>query len=724
MRNLRISGRTGQAFMRTCPPAGTEVGTFAAEGDPDADEFHTCTLVSGEGDEDNAGFVIDEIILRTAEVFDFEAGRHTFYIRVRTEDSGGLAHEEAFEITLRPVNENPSDITLSGDRVAERLPPGTAAGLLTATDPDDSEGTGTYAYELADGCPDNEYFGISDGVLMTAAVFDYGIRENYTICVSVTDDDGGELTEEFDIAVIPHEAPVLSPGSVAMLDPITEKERDSSGNSIPEILGSRPVTLADGSAPPGIAVTSVSNIGGIWQYSVNSGQTWTVFTYAEGRAVDISDTARLLPAEDMCRMRFVPYPTDGGDITASLTFRIWDMSEGTAGGTADATKYGGRTPFSTETAQGTVTVSEVTDIYEVHMSGMVMDMNGDPVPGVAIEILSEGNIVSAGGTRWDGLYEIFGNTVYEESHVYTLRASPPKRISPYNEYSILTETVTFRESGSVVRDIVMSRPGVICGQVCDKDGTPISGAEISLYSQDSGVWKTTETGSDGTYSFGELPDAPDYAVRVVAEGHSSDWKAGRSPGASVTFRLSASAEITGCVRDEVGASLASVTVDIRSESSDYERATAIGGDGCYEFPDIPVSETYEITVLKAGYVSRSEYGVRAGDEADFTLTRGDRLAGTVTDSEGVPPRDGVVVLVKIFRHDSWGCIGRTQADAEGNFEITGLDAGTAYRLSFRGYYSDMPLQWAGPDGSGVGDSGNAGIYSPGDGVNFRFDRPW
>ena len=448
-------------------------------------------------------------------------------------------------------------------------------------------------------------------------------------------------------------------------------------------------------------------------------------TYAEGRAVDISDTARLLPADEMYRIRFVPYPLNEGDITASLTFRMWDMSDGTAGGTADATRNGGRTPFSTETAEGTVTVSPVTDICEVHMNGMVMDMNGDPVPGVAIEILSEdGNMVSAGGTSWDGLYEIFGSTVYEESHVYTLRVSPPKKISPYNEYNILTETVTFRESGSVVRDIVMSRPGVICGQVCDEDGTPIPGAEIGLYSRDSGVWKTTETGADGTYSFGEVPDATDYAVRVVADGYSYDRKTGQIPGTSVSFRLRATAPLTVCVQDESGTRLASATVDIRSESSDYERATVTGGDGCCEFLNIPISETYRITVRKPGYAPLSEYGVSAGDEADFTLTRGDRLAGTVTDSEGTPPPDGVVVLVKIFRYDAWGCIGRTQADAGGNFGFTGLEAGTVYRLSFRGYYSDMPLQWAGPDGSGVGDSGNAGMYSPGDGVNFRFDRPW
>ncbi len=722
-------------------PAGTQAGTLVAQGDPDGDETHTHTLVFGDGDEDNARFVIEDNILRTAQVLNFEAGEHPFHIRVRTEDSGGLAHEEELTVRLGDINDPPTDISLTGDRADERMPAGTTVGILGATDPDDPEGTGPYEYELTGDCPDNEYFTVTDGILATAAIFDYGTRENYTVCVSVTDDDGGELTEEFGIAVVPHEAPVISPGMVAILDPITEKERDSSGNSVPEILGSRPVTLADGSAPPGIAVTSVGNIGGIWQYSADSGRQWRNLTYAEGRIVDISDTARLLPAEDMYRMRFVPYPTDEGDITATFMFRVWDMSEGTGGGTADTAEGGGRTAFSADTVKGSVTVSAVSDVYEVYISGAVRDAYGNPVPGTLIVIWSdEEHLVGRGESDQDGHYEIIGGIdplcysdsrpypegvippCYLEHRDYTFDIWSPLQDPPYSES--VTESLSFTGSGSLTRDIVLGQPGMICGLVCDDSGTPISDAGVGLYSRSSGVWETVRTGPGGAYCFGELPDVPDYAIWVAADGYSSDWETGRSPGMSVSFRLRAVTPFNVCVQDESGAGLASATVEIRSESSDYERATVTGRDGCCEFPGIPADEIYEITVRKAGYMSHSEYGVRAGDDADFTLTRGDRLAGTVTDSEGAPPPDGVVVLVKIFRHDAWGCLGRTQADAGGNFEFTGLDAGTAYRLNFRAYYSDMPEQWAGPDGSGVGDSGDAGAYSPGDGVDFRFDRPW
>jgi len=78
-------------WVREEQPAGAEAGTLVTHGDPDADETHIYTLVSGDGDEDNARFVIEDNILRTAEVLNFEAGEHPFHIRVRTEDSGGTS---------------------------------------------------------------------------------------------------------------------------------------------------------------------------------------------------------------------------------------------------------------------------------------------------------------------------------------------------------------------------------------------------------------------------------------------------------------------------------------------------------------------------------------------------------------------------------------------------------------------------------------------------------
>ncbi|MEL6559789.1 MAG: Calx-beta domain-containing protein [Bacteroidota bacterium] len=77
---------------------GFEIGTFTTD-DIDVADTHSYTLVSGNGDTDNAVFTINGDALELAEMVDFEEG-DTRSIRVRTTDSAGDFIEETFTITL------------------------------------------------------------------------------------------------------------------------------------------------------------------------------------------------------------------------------------------------------------------------------------------------------------------------------------------------------------------------------------------------------------------------------------------------------------------------------------------------------------------------------------------------------------------------------------------------------------------------------------------------
>ena len=79
--------------------AGTVVGHFATQGDPDALETHTYNLVSGDGGADNGKFEIVGDVLKTLEVFD-HSRQPVFYIRVKSTDSGGLFVEKQFVVTV------------------------------------------------------------------------------------------------------------------------------------------------------------------------------------------------------------------------------------------------------------------------------------------------------------------------------------------------------------------------------------------------------------------------------------------------------------------------------------------------------------------------------------------------------------------------------------------------------------------------------------------------
>jgi hypothetical protein len=107
---------------------GDVVGTLSAT-DPDAGDTHNFSLVSGDGDTDNASFEIEGSTLKAKVIFDYE-GKPICSIRVRSTDAGGLFTEKTFTITVIDVAEQTpqqaylASFGLSGD------------ALLGTADPD------------------------------------------------------------------------------------------------------------------------------------------------------------------------------------------------------------------------------------------------------------------------------------------------------------------------------------------------------------------------------------------------------------------------------------------------------------------------------------------------------------------------------------------------------------------------------------------------------------
>jgi hypothetical protein len=98
--DIRLSART----VAENAPAGTLVGTFTSTA-LDANDPFTYTLVSGDGDADNAAFSIDAAgDLRTTATFDFET-RSSYSIRVRGTDQAGLWRERQFTIAVADAHD-------------------------------------------------------------------------------------------------------------------------------------------------------------------------------------------------------------------------------------------------------------------------------------------------------------------------------------------------------------------------------------------------------------------------------------------------------------------------------------------------------------------------------------------------------------------------------------------------------------------------------------------
>jgi hypothetical protein len=154
-------------------------------------------------------------------------------------------------------------------------------------------------------------------------------------------------------------APVLDNSGSPILTTINEDPTSNPGTLISSLIATSVTDLDTGDAK-GIAVTGVDNTNGTWEFSINGGTinggTWTAFTPSES-------AAQLLVADADTRIRFVPSADYNGTLPTAITFRAWDQTIGTNGGTANITTSGtgGLSSFSTAIETASITVNPVND---------------------------------------------------------------------------------------------------------------------------------------------------------------------------------------------------------------------------------------------------------------------------------------------------------------------------------------------------------------------------
>lgn len=131
-------------------PVGTMVAALSTADSDGTRDRYTYKLVAGLGSTDNTNFQIVNNQLRTAASFDFET-KTTYSIRVRSTDSGGLAAEQIFTITVADMDDHPVVPSLLRD--VKDLG-GTGLALEPggwSSSPDAFTRVGTTTYFVADG---------------------------------------------------------------------------------------------------------------------------------------------------------------------------------------------------------------------------------------------------------------------------------------------------------------------------------------------------------------------------------------------------------------------------------------------------------------------------------------------------------------------------------------------------------------------------------------------
>ncbi len=345
---------TGPYRVNENSAAATPVGLGLAI-DPDAGQTLTYAITGGNT---GGAFAINPsnglISVANSAALNYETTA-SFTLTVRATDNGSPAlTTSAFVlINLGDVNEAPVIADQSFSAIGNSSA-GTQVGNVQAYDPDGGQ---TLSYAIIGGNASGAFaIDAASGRITVANTAALGTASSFALTVRATDSGSPTLSASAFVTVTianVNSAPVLDNTGNMSLIAVNAGTANNPGTLISVILASAGgvrVTDADAGALTGIAVIAADTAHGSWQFSTNSGTTWS----ALGSVSNAS--ARLLAVDGNTRIRFVAAAGYSGAVTQGITFRAWDRTTGVNGGTADATVNGGSSAFSTATETASIAV--------------------------------------------------------------------------------------------------------------------------------------------------------------------------------------------------------------------------------------------------------------------------------------------------------------------------------------------------------------------------------
>ena len=151
------------------------------------------------GANNNSQFVINGNALVLQDDVDY-ANQTSYQIIIEAVNASTCTIQDSFFLEVLNTNQAPYDIEfLNGEQsIAENLPEGSLVGVLLSADSSVVD-QHTYTFEI--GGPDNDFFTISNDSLLSAFVFDYEDRNEYTIMVRTTDQVGNFYVKELSVFI-------------------------------------------------------------------------------------------------------------------------------------------------------------------------------------------------------------------------------------------------------------------------------------------------------------------------------------------------------------------------------------------------------------------------------------------------------------------------------------------------------------------------------------------
>ena len=180
-------------------PTGTVISLLTVS-DPDRQQNHVCSLT----DSANGRVALNNNQLTVGRTGVNYEDASSFSVKVLCRDPGGLTVENTFVILVQDVNEAPTGIILTKDKVQENKKSGSLVALINVTDPDNAKRqVQVFSFSISSSDP-SQPFEIQNNKLVTKRVLDFENNAQWVIRVRAKDDGKPPLsrTETFTIQVI------------------------------------------------------------------------------------------------------------------------------------------------------------------------------------------------------------------------------------------------------------------------------------------------------------------------------------------------------------------------------------------------------------------------------------------------------------------------------------------------------------------------------------------
>ena len=180
-------------------PTGTVIGQLTVS-DPDRQQSHVCSLT----DSANGKTALSKNQLTVGSTgINYEDAK-SFNVKVLCRDPGGLTVENTFVIVVQDVNEAPTSIALTNDKIQENQKYGSVVAQINVTDPDNVKAqVQSFSFSISSSDP-NQPFEIQNNKLVTKRVLDFENTAQWVVRVTAKDNGNPPLsrTQTFTIQVI------------------------------------------------------------------------------------------------------------------------------------------------------------------------------------------------------------------------------------------------------------------------------------------------------------------------------------------------------------------------------------------------------------------------------------------------------------------------------------------------------------------------------------------